>query len=161
MPAGSSTGGRSSPELYPRTSRALFRPDEARVGYPGGADELDTLVAEGASVEAIEEALTGAEEDGHDRDVHLVDKAGLQVLLDRCRAAPQPHVQAARRRESLRQRRFDAVGDEIERCPTLHWNRLARVVSEHEHGMVVRRVGAPPALPVCVRPTSPNGPEHV
>src|SRR5205807_4866647 len=44
---------------------------------------------------------------------------------------------------------------------TLHLYRRTRVVREHEHGVVVRRVVAPPPFPLVVAPWAPNRAEHV
>ena len=43
------------------------------------------------------------------------------------------------------QRLLGAAGDEVERRPALHLDRIALVVGEHEDRRVVRRVLAPPA----------------
>jgi hypothetical protein len=53
--------------------------------------------------------------------------------------AGKPDVLPGRRLLCAGERRFDAVGDEIERGAAGHRKRLARVVGEHEHRVVVGR----------------------
>jgi hypothetical protein len=76
-------------------------------------------------------------------DVELVQEAGSDVLLDRLRAPADPHVLGAGRGARLFECGLDPVGHEDERRPTLHLERVARVVHEHEHRVVERRVVAP------------------
>src|SRR5712671_2391745 len=93
-----------------------------------GAAELDALVADRAALEVVEEPLTAAEQDGHDRQVHLVHEAGPQVLLDRGCATAEPDVPAVGSFERSIKGRFDALGDEVERRPALHGDRCPRVM---------------------------------
>ena len=51
-------------------------------------------------------------------------------------------------------------GDEVERRPALHLDRLVGVVSQHEHGGVIWRLVAPPAAPVLI-PRAADRAEHV
>ena len=66
-------------------------------------------------------------------------------------ATAETHVGAAGRGARLLERRLDAVGHEVERRAALHLDRLARVVREHEHRVVVRRLVTPPAVPAGPR----------
>src|ERR1700730_6792560 len=88
---------------------------ESDVRHRGGADHLDVLIADRSTVQTVKQTLAAPEEDGHDRQVQLVDETGAQVLLDRRYAAPQADVGASRRLECPRQRRLDPIGDEVER----------------------------------------------
>src|SRR2546426_12462186 len=56
----------------------------------------------------------------------------------------------------------DAVGDEVEGCTSLHFERLAGVMCQDKHGRVIRRILAPPAVPgiVCC-PWTLAATEHV
>src|SRR5260370_1281595 len=49
---------------------------EARMHDRWRCDELDTLIADRATVQVVEESLAAAKQDGHERQVHLVDRAG-------------------------------------------------------------------------------------
>ena len=82
----------SAPPLPSPKLRCL---DEPGVGHARRADQLDAVVACRAAIEVVKEALAGAKEDRDDRQVNLVDQPRPQVLLDRGRAATQPHVLAA------------------------------------------------------------------
>src|SRR5690606_31740335 len=42
-----------------------------------------------------------------------------------------------------------------------HLERRPRVVCEHEHGYVIRRIRTPPTLPVQIRPWAAHGSEHI
>ena len=78
---------------------------------------LDALVAQRAHVDAVQEMLAGAEQDGRDRQVQLVDETGAQILPDRGYASAQPDVAAGRRILRLLQRGVDAAGDERNTVP--------------------------------------------
>ena len=80
-------------------------------------------------------------------------------------AAPPPSRMSspAGRGERLVECRLDAVGDEVEGRAALHLDRVVRVVREHEHRVVVRRVRRPTSRaslrprPAPTRPrTGPN-----
>src|ERR1044072_5903891 len=114
-----------------------------------------------AGAEALEEALAVAEEDRHEADLHLVDEIRGEVLPCRARSAGErdhlPGCSLAR----LLQRRLDSVRDERERRAALALEWLARVVREHEDGVVERRIVAPPAGPGILRPRPGLAAEHV
>src|SRR6266446_2515686 len=105
--------------------------------------------------------LARAEQDGGDREMHLVDEPGLEVLTDRRDAAAQPHVFPAGCPDRLLERVMDAGGHELKYSVAFHTQRVARVPGQHEHGCVIWRVLAPPAAPRFVRPGTANGAEHV
>src|SRR5437879_5964489 len=65
-----------------------------------------------------------------------------------------------RSRDEGQSTRLDPVRDEVERRSALHLQRLARMASEDEDGMVVGRIFSPPALPRLV-PRSRAAAEHV
>src|SRR5436190_16992913 len=54
-----------------------------------------------------------------------------------------------------------SAGDEMKDGPAFHRDRFARVVRQHEHRHVIRRVLAPPAPPPVVGPRPAHGAEHV
>src|SRR2546428_13433683 len=88
--------------------------------------------------------------------MHLVDEAGTQVLLDRGCASAKPDVCAVRCFERPLERRFDSVGDEVERGPALHRDRSTRVMGEHENRVVIWRGVAPPPPPPVVLSPAPD-----
>src|SRR5215470_17465522 len=92
-------------------SRALAQEDVGGALACGG---LRALVAEGARVDSVQEMLSRAKQDRRDREVELIDQAGLQVLPDRRDAAAETDVAAARRGSRLLQRGANALGDEPE-----------------------------------------------
>jgi hypothetical protein len=71
---------------------------------------------------------------------------------DRRHAAAEAHVQSVSGVPGALQRGVDAVGDEMKRGAAGHLNGGTRVMSEHEDRRVIRRVVAPPAFPLVVRP---------
>jgi hypothetical protein len=93
--------------------------------------------------------------------MHLVDKTGAEVLLDRRRPTSEPHILAFCRFESSLERHHDAVVDEVEGGPTFHRDRWTRMVREHENGVMVGRVISPPTFPVGVTPGAADRAEHV
>jgi hypothetical protein len=122
---------------------------------------LDDSKAERAQIDAFEQVLARAQQHGRDRQVHLVDEPRPQVLADRRHAATQPHVRATSGVARLPERVLDPARDEVERRPAVHLQRPPRVMSEHEHLRVIRRVLTPPAAPALVRPRAAYGAEHV
>src|SRR5207253_847793 len=69
-------------------------------------------------------------------------------------------VPIAGRLASSRQRRFDAVRDEMERRAALHHERLTCVMREDENRHVVGRVRTPPAGPGVRTPWTGPSSEH-
>ena len=96
-----------------------------------------------------------AEQHRDDVELQLVDQPGAPGTAGRASAPPPSRdVLAAGGLAGLRQRRLDAVGDEVEGGAALHLERLALVVGEDEDRHVEGRVLAPPA----VARTSSQGP---
>src|SRR5207302_5403910 len=93
-----------------------------------------------------------AEQDGHDHQVHVVDQAGAEVLLDLGDATAEPDVVSTSSPERPLERRLDALVDKVERRPALHRDGRTWVVGEHEHRVVIRRVVPPPATPLVAAP---------
>src|SRR6266850_1775428 len=93
--------------------------------------------------------------------MQLVDQGGAQILPDGGYAAAEADVAAARRSARLLQSGVNAFGDEAKLRTSRHPERRPRVMRQHEDGLVIRRLVAPPALPVVVRPRAPDGTEHV
>jgi hypothetical protein len=69
------------------------------------------------------------QEHGNNVDLHLVDRAGLQVLGDIGAAASQNDVSARSSVPRSLQRRVDSLGDKVEGGPSLHRDRFAGVMS--------------------------------
>src|SRR4051794_41975672 len=77
----------------------------------------------------------------------LVDQPRRQIGVDRRRSAGDRDVALTCRAAGLVERGLDAVGDEVERRPAVHGQRLARIVGQHEDRRVIRRGGSPPPPP--------------
>ena len=121
-------------------------------------DDLDRL--EAGIGDAVEEPLTGAEQDGGEVEDELVDHACRKRLADGRRAAGDVDSAITCGLRGARERGVEAVADEIERRPARELDRLVLVVREDEDRSVVRRLVAPPAAPVAL-PRTANRPEHV
>src|SRR5260370_19599433 len=112
-------------------------------------------------LEPVPHAFPARKNDGHDRDVHVVDQVGREELAD-CRWSPaNSDVQTARCLPGGLQGLGGAGVDEVKRCPALHLDRGPWMVGEDEHGGTEGRVVAPPALPLLVGPRAALGPELV
>src|SRR4051812_29736077 len=122
---------------------------------------LVAFIAERVEVEVLPEILARPHENRALGQMKLVDQPRLEILPNRGDASAQTHVLAAGCLLRLLERGLDAVGDEVEHGAALHLEGLARVMRQHEHRHVVRRLFAPPPLPVFVRPRSAHGAEHV
>src|SRR6478609_956736 len=114
-----------------------------------------------AQIEIPEEVLTRTEHHRTDREMHVVDCASAQILTDRLGTAADAHISAARGGLGPFERFLDATGDEVKRRSARHLERLARMMSEHEDGHMVRRLVTPPTAPGFIQPRSADRPEHV
>jgi len=124
-------------------------------------DVFEILVAERAYVDPVQQMLSGAEQDGRDGELHLVDQAGAQVLSNRGNAATQSNVETVRGVSCPLERRVNTIGYEMENRPASHLERRTGVMRQDEDRCVVGRLVTPPAFPVVIRPRSTDGPEHV
>jgi hypothetical protein len=94
--------------------------------------------------------------------LHFIDQAGLQVLLRSARAARQRYVLPARRAPGLIQRTLDPVGHEHKARAALHDQGVARVMRQHEHRVMKRRISTPPAVPgIRLSPRARTATEHI
>src|SRR5919198_2490343 len=122
---------------------------------------LRAFIAERARVDVAQEMLAFAEQNGPDRKMYLVDQPGAQILPNRRHAATEAHIAACGRGACLLERRMNAFSDEAKLRAALHANRRARVMRQHEHRRVIRRLLAPPALPALIGPGAAHRAEHV
>src|SRR5213083_460700 len=122
---------------------------------------LGARIAQRRQVDPRKERLTTAEQDRRDRDMHLVDEPRLEILAHRGRPAADLDIEPARGRPGATERYLYSAGDEMKDGPAFHRDRIARVVRQHEHRHVIRRVLAPPAAPPVVGPRPAHGAEHV
>src|SRR5205823_10229067 len=93
--------------------------------------------------------------------MQLVNQTGAQILADSGYAAAEANVAPTRRCGRLLQGDVNACGDKVKLRTPRHAKRRARVMRQHEHGRVIRRLVAPPALPVVVRQRASDREEHV
>src|SRR5438034_4383441 len=139
-------------------ARSKLCPRVSDVSHPGRLDRLDLLELRISHV--FEQPSAASEQDRDDRDDDLVEQAGCEVLLRDGRPAPERHPLLSGCCPRLFERRLDPVRDEVECRSALHLQRLARMASEDEDGMVEGRIVSPPALPRLV-PRSRAAAEHV
>src|SRR5262249_13838069 len=112
--------------------------------------------------EIVEDASTVAEQYGNDVELQLVQQSRRQVLLNNLAAAPKDDVLAAGGLLCLFERGLDSLGDEVERCPTLHLHGITRIMRNDEHWVVVGRVVTLPPRPLLVAPrATADRAEHV
>src|SRR5580698_5343950 len=124
-------------------------------------DVLRTGVSELDEIDVAKEAFARAEEHWGYRQIQLIDESGAKILLHGGDAASDTNVFPMRRRCRSLEGPVDSIRHEMERRSSLHANRFARVVGQHEHGVAKRRRVSPPALPRVVTPRPSNGSEHV
>lgn len=118
-------------------------------------------VTQRGEVYSFKESFTGAKQDGRNGDVHLVNQALAETLLNDIDTATNTNIPASGRGLRLRQGGSHALGDEVKCCSSFHDKRCAGVVGQHEHQNVIDGIFAPPATPALVWPRSANRPEHV
>src|SRR3984885_10191188 len=143
--------GPPRPRLCSRRQARLTTGERDVGDAAGGAHRLDREVLLQA-LQAVPERLAAAEEDRHERDVHVVDQAGGEELADGGRAAADADVEAARGLLGRRKRLRRAGVDEVEDGAALHLDRGPDVMREHEDGGMERRLLTPPAPPLLVGP---------
>ena len=97
----------------------------------------------------------------HDANFHLVEQTRREVLLNDIGTAAERHVLAAGCIPRLGQRGLDAIRDKVEHGTASQGQRLASVMSEHKHGVLERRMIAPPPLTRILAPWAPHRAEHV
>src|SRR3954454_15515626 len=120
--------------------------------------DLDRLKRE--RLDAVENPLAGAEKDRRDVERELVNDPGNESLAHSGGATRDVYAALSARLTRLCVSGVEAAGDEVEGRPAFHLDRLVRVMGEHEHRRVVRRLGTPPAAPVLI-PLAADRPEHV
>src|SRR4026207_817653 len=138
-------GGRGS-----HAGCALLRQDDMGGVVRGGV--LRALVAEADRIDAREEVLTPAPKGGGDREVHLVDQPGGEVLTNGGNAPAESDVLALSRLVRALQCGMDAIGKEVKDRSALHREGRTSMVRENEDGNMVRGIVAPPSLPTVVGP---------
>jgi len=122
---------------------------------------LGALKAEFDCVKSTEKMLPRTEQSRRDGQMHLVNESRADVLLDCCNPAAEPDVLTSCGVSRAFKRGMDSVGHEMEGRSPSHGDRRPSVVSQHEDWHVVRRVVAPPPLPVFVGPRTSDWSEHV
>ncbi len=102
------------------------------MGRTFARDGPRAFIAQSTQIDAVQEMLPGAEQDGSDGEMQLVDQAGPQILPNRGHAATEADIAAAGCRGRLLQGSVNAFGDEAK--------------------LRLRRLLAPPALSAVIRP---------
>jgi len=93
--------------------------------------------------------------------MQLVNQPCAQILPNDGYTATEVDVAVARCSNRLLQSYVNAFSDKAELCTSRHPERCPRKMRQYEDGRVIRRLIAPPALPVLVRPGAPYRTEHV
>ena len=119
------------------------------------------LIAEVGCVNALKQAFSGTEQDRRNGQMHLIDKSCTKILPNSGHPAAEPDILSVRSVNSSFKCAVNAIGDKVEGSTSAHNDRCAWVVGEDEHGSVVRRVVAPPALPSVVGPRPADRSKHV
>src|SRR5690606_622636 len=109
-----------------------------------GAHELQSVQVVSHS---IEQPFAVAEERRRKMDLHLVYQSCREVLPGSLRAARESDVLAAGSAPRQLQGSLEPFRDEGEGRAAFELERLARVMREHEHRVMERRIVAPPAVP--------------
>src|SRR5919198_2354209 len=105
-------------------------------------DDLERL--EAGIRHAVEEALAAKQENGDEVEDELVEDASRQNLPNGGGAAGDVDASLACDGRRALEGRVEAVGDEVERRPAGHVDRLVLVMRKDKDGSVVRRVFSPP-----------------
>jgi len=122
---------------------------------------FSALIAELRQVDIVEKALPGSKKDWGNRKMHFVYESAAKVLLDGGYSTAESDILTLGGVCGLLKCRVDTTGNEMKHRATVHGDRFAGVVGEHEYRGVVGWIVAPPSLPSVVRPRSPDWTEHV
>src|ERR671928_274862 len=120
--------------------------------------DLDGLEPE--RLDAVEDPLSGSEQDRRDVQCELVDDPGDEGLAHGRGATRDVYAALPGRLARLCVSGVEAAGDELEDRPAFHLDRVVSMMGEHKHRRVVRRLRTPPATPVLI-PLAADRPEHV
>lgn len=93
--------------------------------------------------------------------MHFINQTLPEILLNDIDSATKTDILSFSCFAGASKRDGNAFCHEVKDSSTLHDQRCAWVVSQHEHRDVIDRVFAPPTPPALIRPRPPNGPEHV
>lgn len=94
---------------------------EANVGHGGRTHVFDAVIVGHAGAEIFEELLTASEQDGHNREVHLIDERRTKVLPDGGRTTSDKNIKIARRFSGGAERGFNPGFDKEEGRASLHF----------------------------------------
>src|SRR5262245_17631698 len=92
---------------------------------------LAARVAKPGEIDAAEEMLTRAQQNRGDREMHLVDQTGPQIVPDRGNAAAKADILAAGGFKAALERSLDAIGDKVKGGAARHGDRWPRIVRQH------------------------------
>src|SRR5690349_7811026 len=112
------------PRVLKMSPNCSARDTVAEVRHAGGLHHANELHLRYAGLEAVEQALTRAEDHRRDLQIDLVDQASLDRLAGTRCATGDRDVLPAGGRLSLCVGGFDAVGDEMERGAAVHLDRV-------------------------------------
>ena len=129
-----------APIAATRAASALRTFAQKDMGCPFTGDVFGAFISERTQIDVVQQVLAGAEQHGTHGEMHLVDQAGAEILPNRRHAAADAHVALAGCGLRLLERRVDAVGDKKELGAAGHLERRPRVMRQHEHGGVIRRL---------------------
>src|SRR4030095_15970585 len=127
----------------------------------GPRDRADRLELYVTNIEIVEKAPATAEQKRNDVNFKLIDETCGEILLGNVGSADERHIFTICCAPGLLERRLDAIGDEKECRASLHRQWFARVMGEHEHGLMVWRIVAPPTVPSWLAPCAASSAEHV
>jgi hypothetical protein len=94
-------------------------------------------------------------------EVKFIDKPCAEILLNRCNSPADSYVPAVCSLFRTLQCRMNPVRDKVKGCAALHFDRLARVVRQHECRNMIGRFVTPPSFPGVVRPRTAHRSKHV
>ena len=122
---------------------------------------LNGAITERSKVQVSEQRFALTKHHWCYSQMDFVDITGADVLSDRFDAAAYPHILAASCCARSFQCGSDAIRHEMEGGPSKHFDRFASMMCEYECRRVIRRLVAPPALPLIIGPLASDRSEHV
>jgi len=94
-------------------------------------------------------------------EVQFINHADLEVGSYRSDSATESHIHAIGCGLGALPCGFDSIGDEVESSAAFHRKRRPRMMRQHKHIAMKRRILTPPALPVVIGPYPADRTEHV
>src|SRR6185369_12202637 len=143
-----------------RSNGKLYLADQ-EVSSVFSSNGSHTCKSESMEINSREQMFAFSQENRRQRQMHLVNVASEQILAKSRDTASDANILTLSRTFRQSQCSVVSICDEVERCPTRHFERSACVMCEYENRRMVWRGVPPPTFPGIVWPWPAHWPKHI